>query len=431
MATEVKVPSMGESITSGILTNWLVKDGDYVNKGDLLYELETDKITSEAPAEVSGLITHQAKADEEVEIGQVVATIDESAKAPEGDSQAKSTPSEPVVMAHPSTMAPHHAQPLSPAVRKLIEEHNIDPGSIRGTGKDGRILKGDVLLAIEQIGHTPQSSKETRPPFPMPAPGTSPAMAPQLFQTPPPPPAADPTKPVDNTGRTTRKRLSPIRRKIAERLVAAQRTAALLTTFNEVDLSQVMALRKQHQDAFVAKYGIKLGFMSFFVKATAHALQAVPEINAQLEGDELIQNHYYDIGVAVGTEKGLVVPVVRNCDTSTFAEIEQQIIDYAKKAREGKIAIADMQGGVFTISNGGIYGSMLSTPIINPPQSGILGMHSIQDRPIAVKGEVVIRPMMYLALSYDHRIVDGKEAVTFLKTIKELLEDPARMLFGI
>ena len=326
MATEVKVPSMGESISSGILTNWLVQDGEYVNKGDLLYELETDKITSEAPAEVAGVITFKAEPEEEVEIGQVVATIDESAKAPEGDSAPKAASAEPVIKAASSTTAPHHAHTLSPAVRKLIEEHNIDPGSIRGTGKDGRILKGDVLLAIEQIQHTPESSKDTKPPFPVAPPAAAPAK----------PEAAPVAQPADTSGRTTRKRLSPLRRKIAERLVAAQRTAALLTTFNEVDLSQVMALRKQHQEAFVKKYGIKLGFMSFFVKAATEALKAVPEINAQMDGDDLIQNHYYDIGVAVGTEKGLVVPVVRNCDTCTFAEIEQQIIDYAKKAREGK-----------------------------------------------------------------------------------------------
>ena len=423
MATPVKVPSMGESITSGILTNWLVQDGDYVNKGDLLYELETDKITSEAPAEVAGVISFKAQQDDEVEIGQVVAEIDESATATTG-SEAPSPVADPGEVPEPAEETVNVARnvgPLSPAVRKLIEEHNIDPTSIIGTGKDGRIVKGDVLLAIDQIQHTPEANPDTKSPFPS-------GQAPQPQQE-SPAPAAEPA--VDQSGRTSRKRLSPIRRKIAERLVASQRQAALLTTFNEVDLSQVMALRKKHQEHFVAKYGIKLGFMSFFVKAATYALQAVPELNAQMDGESLIQNHYYDIGVAVGTEKGLVVPVVRDCDKCGFAEIEQQIVDYAKKARDGKISIDDMQGGVFTISNGGIYGSMLSTPIVNPPQSGILGMHSIQERPIAVNGEVVIRPMMYLALTYDHRIVDGKEAVTFLKTIKALLEEPARMLFGI
>ena len=406
---------MGESITSGILTNWMVKDGDYVNKGDLLYELETDKITSEAPAEVSGVITFKAEPDDEVEIGQVVAEIDESASVTEGADDT-SLEADPGAVPEPAEEVPNVARrvaPLSPAVRKMIEEHNINPISLEGTGKDGRIVKGDVLKAIEQIKHTPESNPDTKSPFPA-------------------EPAATSPQPVaGQSNRTSRKRLSPLRRKIAERLVASQRQAALLTTFNEVDLSQVMALRKKHQEAFVAKYGIKLGFMSFFVKAATYALQAVPEINAQMDGDSLIMNHYYDIGVAVGTEKGLVVPVVRDCDKCNFAEIEQQIVDYAKKAREGKISIDDLQGGVFTISNGGIYGSMLSTPIVNPPQSGILGMHSIQERPIAVNGEVVVRPMMYLALTYNHRIVDGKEAVTFLKTMKELLEEPARMLFGI
>jgi 2-oxoglutarate dehydrogenase E2 component (dihydrolipoamide succinyltransferase) len=393
----------------------MVQDGDYVNKGDLLYELETDKITSEAPAEVSGVITFKAEPDDEVEIGQVVAEIDESASVPE-EVDDTSLEADPGAVPEPAEEVPNVARrvaPLSPAVRKMIEEHNINPISLEGTGKDGRIVKGDVLKAIEQIKHTPESNPDTKSPFPA-------------------EPAATSPQPVaDQSNRTSRKRLSPLRRKIAERLVASQRQAALLTTFNEVDLSQVMALRKKHQEAFVAKYGIKLGFMSFFVKAATYALQAVPEINAQMDGDSLIMNHYYDIGVAVGTEKGLVVPVVRDCDKCNFAEIEQQIVDYAKKAREGKISIDDLQGGVFTISNGGIYGSMLSTPIVNPPQSGILGMHSIQERPIAVNGEVVVRPMMYLALTYDHRIVDGKEAVTFLKTIKELLEEPARMLFGI
>jgi 2-oxoglutarate dehydrogenase E2 component (dihydrolipoamide succinyltransferase) len=425
MAIPVKVPSMGESITSGILTSWLVQDGDYVNKGDLLYELETDKITSEAPAEVAGIITIKVPQDEEVEIGQVVAEIDETATAPSGSGKLPSPVADPGAVPEPEEEYANVARrvaPLSPAVRKLIEEHNIDPTSLIGTGKDGRILKGDVLKAIDQIEHTPEGQADATSAYPE----TLPTPAPQETSQPKPPQPA-----IDESGRTTRKRLSPLRRKIAERLVAAQRQAALLTTFNEVDLSQVMALRKKHQESFVAKYGIKLGFMSFFVKAVTHALQTVPELNAQMDGESLIQNHYYDIGVAVGTEKGLVVPVVRECDKCTFAEIEQQILDYAKKAREGKISIDDLQGGVFTISNGGIYGSMLSTPIVNPPQSGILGMHSIQERPIAINGEVVIRPMMYLALTYDHRIVDGKEAVTFLKTVKELLEEPARMLFGI
>ena len=405
MATEVKVPALGESITSGILVTWLVKEGDYVNKGDLLYELETDKITSEAPAEVAGTITLKAGEGDEVGIGQTVALIDESAKPPASSGSepapAPETSEEPAQPSIDRTSG--KTMPMSPAVRKLVEEHGLDPAAITGSGKGGRLVKADVLAAIETADTSPAEEVEEAPPAPVDA----------------------------REGRTTRSKLSPIRRKIAQRLLNAQQQAALLTTFNEVDLSQVMALRKTHQEAFVARHGIKLGFMSFFVKAVVQGLQAVPQVNAQIDGDELVQNHYYDIGVAVGTERGLVVPVVRDCDNASFAEIEQQIIGYAQKARDGKLALDDLQGGVFTISNGGIYGSMLSTPIVNPPQSGILGMHAIQERPVARNGEVVIRPMMYLALSYDHRIIDGKEAVTFLKTVKEMLEEPARMLFGV
>jgi 2-oxoglutarate dehydrogenase E2 component (dihydrolipoamide succinyltransferase) len=295
----------------------------------------------------------------------------------------------------------------SPAVRKLLNETGIDPSTIEGTGKDGRITKGDVL-------------KAQNPPAQISAPVAA---------------ASQPTEAVPVTpsqgDRVTRRPLTPIRRKIASRLVEAQQTAAILSTFNEVDLTAVMALRKAHQDAFVKANGVKLGFMSFFVKAVVHALKAVPGLNVRIEGDQMIEHHYYDIGVAVGTEKGLVVPVLRDCDQMNFAEIEQGIVGYAEKARTGGITLADMQGGCFTITNGGIYGSLLSTPIINPPQSGILGMHSIQERPVVRNGEIVARPMMYLALSYDHRVVDGKEAVTFLVKIKEAIEEPARLALGI
>ena len=406
MATEVKVPALGESITSGILVTWLVKDGDYVNKGDLLYELETDKITSEAPAEVAGSIALKAGEGDEVGIGQVVAVIDESAESPKAASGEEPPPKESAEPSEAGTEPSGKVMPMSPAVRKLVEENGLDPASITGTGKDGRLIKADILAVLENSESAPLADAEEPAPEPEAASNTT-------------------------EERSTRKKLSPIRRKIAQRLVNAQQQAALLTTFNEVDLSEIMALRKKHQEAFVERHGIKLGFMSFFLKAVVHGLQAVPGINAQIDGDDLVQNHFYDIGVAVGTERGLVVPVVRDCDCATFAHIEQQIIDYAKKARDGKLGLGDLQGGVFTISNGGIYGSMLSTPIVNPPQSGILGMHAIQERPVARNGEVVIRPMMYLALSYDHRIVDGKEAVTFLKTVKEMLEEPARMLFGV
>jgi len=391
MAIDVKIPPMGESITSGILARWHVQDQSFVKKGQVLFELETDKITSEGTAEASGVVHIRAQAGEEVQIGQIVAVLDESAEG-----EASASEQKPVAAVEPT---------LSPAVRRLAEETGINPADVAGTGKAGRVTKGD-MLAHQAASNQPEPAK--------PAPVVSVACNQQ-----------------DRQPKTTRHRMTPLRRRIAERLVQAQQQTASLTTFNEVDLSAVMRLREQYQEAFTKKYGIKLGFMSFFVKAVVHALKHVPAINAQVEGEEVIQNHYYDIGVAVGTEKGLVVPVVRDADRQSFAEIEQQIGAYAKKAREGKITLDDLQGGVFTISNGGIYGSMLSTPILNTPQSAILGMHAIQQRPVAVGGEVVVRPMMYLALTYDHRLVDGKEAVTFLLKIKEAIEEPTRLLFNI
>lgn len=423
MATEVKIPAMGESISSGILASWHVKDGDYVSVGQALFELETDKITSEGNAEVAGTISLKVQADEEVEIGQVVALIDESATAPSGTESESPTPeAAPQVAAQPE-VAPEPAAaqtppaaatpeaapapaasgatpPLSPAPRKIAEETGVDVATISGSGKDGRVTKGDVLQKAQANASAPA-------------------------------PAAVTHTPADPASRETRKKMSPLRRKIAEHLVAATQEAAMLTTFNEVDMSAVMQLRKTHQEAFVEKHGIKLGFMSFFTKAATHALQAVPQVNARIEGDTIVSQHYYDIGVAVGTPKGLMVPVVHDCDRKNFAEIETDILNYAKAAREGKIGMQDLQGGVFTISNGGIYGSMLSTPIINHPQPAILGLHNIQERPVVRDGEIVARPMMYLALSYDHRLIDGKEAVTFLIKIKEAIEDPSRLLFGI
>ena len=421
MATEVKIPAMGESISSGILASWHVKDGDYVSVGQALFELETDKITSEGNAEVAGTISLKVQADEEVEIGQVVALIDESATAPSGagsDSptpeaapqaaaQPEATPEPAVAQTPPAAAMPVAAPaasgatpPLSPAPRKIAEETGVDVATISGSGKDGRVTKGDILQKAQANASAPA-------------------------------PAAVTHAPADPASRETRKKMSPLRRKIAEHLVAATQEAAMLTTFNEVDMSAVMQLRKTHQEAFVEKHGIKLGFMSFFTKAATHALQAVPQVNARIEGDTIVSQHYYDIGVAVGTPKGLMVPVVHDCDRKNFAEIETDILNYAKAAREGKIGMQDLQGGVFTISNGGIYGSMLSTPIINHPQPAILGLHNIQERPVVRDGEIVARPMMYLALSYDHRLIDGKEAVTFLIKIKEAIEDPSRLLFGI
>ncbi|MCH6256194.1 2-oxoglutarate dehydrogenase complex dihydrolipoyllysine-residue succinyltransferase [Puniceicoccaceae bacterium K14] len=403
MAIEVKVPTLGESITSGILAVWNVQSGDYVEKDQILYELETDKITSEGLAESAGVIALSAEEGDEVEIGQVIASIDETAAAPSGGAApATDTPATTEAPAETTKEASNDA--VSPAVRRIAAESGVNPADVKGSGKDGRVTKGDML---EKISSESAST---------PKPATAPA-----------PKAA----PVPTGERTTRKRMTPLRAKIAERLVSAQQEAAMLTTFNEADMSAIKALRAQYQENFVKKHGIKLGFMSFFVKAVVQALKEVPGINAQIDGNEVVQNHFYDIGIAVSTPKGLMVPVVRNCDQLSLAEIEQEIISYAKKARDGKIGIDDLQGGVFTITNGGIFGSMLSTPILNAPQSGILGMHTIQERPVAVKGEVVIRPMMYLAVSYDHRIVDGKEAVTFLVKVKEALEDPTRLLLHV
>ena len=435
MPIDVKIPALGESISSGVLSAWKIPEGTYVEIDQPIYELETDKITQEGLAEVAGVISFLAKEGDEVEIGGTIAKIDESAEKPSSaESDIKPDNSVPVVEEVESITSPPEKEPapsppepaqeesipkvddsisklsLSPAVRKILAETNLDPTTISGTGKGGRITKADVLAAKNAVS----APSVVAPPAPAVPAKTTPLTS---------------TAPSDN--RSTRRPLSPIRRKIAARLVEAQQTAAILSTFNEVDLSAIMALRKKHQDSFVKQNGVKLGFMSFFVKGVVHALRAVPQINARMEGNELVENHYFDIGVAVGTKKGLVVPVLRDCDQLSFAEIEQSIVQYAEKARSGGITLQDMQGGCFTITNGGIYGSLLSTPIINPPQSGILGMHSIQERPVAVNGEVVIRPMMYTALSYDHRVVDGKEAVTFLVKLKEAMEDPARLALGI
>ncbi len=377
MNHEIKIPAVGESISSGVI-KWHFSNGTAVKKGDVILTLETDKVSTEIAAEHEGVLTTTAADGAEVAIGAVVG----------------------------------HLQP-------------------------GVAAAAPVALA------TPAPAPAATAAAPVSAPATTPAPAPAPAQVavpvpvsvPTPPPAAAPTPPTtvkaDVSGRETRVRMSPLRRKIASHLVNAQQTAAILTTFNEVDMSAVMELRKLVQDSFVARHGVKIGFMSFFVKAVVEALKAVPQINGRIEGDEIIQNHYFDIGVAVGTEKGLVVPVLKDCDQKHFAEIEKEIIAYAGKAKSGTLKLEDLQGGVFTISNGGVYGSLLSTPILNPPQSGILGMHTIKERPIAVDGKVEIRPMMYLALSYDHRLVDGKEAVTFLIRIKDMLEQPTRLLLGV
>jgi len=405
---EVKIPPLGESINSGVLAKWHVADGATVKRDQPLFELETDKITSEGTAEAAGRIALKVAVGTEVKIGEVVATIDTDAAAPAAPaaqaSESKTAPA-------PSA-AKGASLPPSPAVRRVAEETGIDPSGLAGSGKGGRVTKGDVLAAAESA-----------PPREMSAPARSSA------EVVPVAPAA--VAIASPAARQSRRKLSPLRKRIAERLVQAQHEAAMLTTFNEVDMSAVMALRAKYQDDFVKKNGIKLGFMSFFTKAVVHALKEVPAINAQFADDEIIQNHYFDIGVAVSTEKGLMVPVIRDADRLGMADIEKAIGEAAKKARDNKITLADLEGGVFTITNGGIFGSMLSTPILNAPQSGILGLHAINERPVAINGQVVIRPMMYLALSYDHRLVDGREAVTFLVKVKQAIEDPTRLLLSI
>jgi 2-oxoglutarate dehydrogenase E2 component (dihydrolipoamide succinyltransferase) len=404
----VKIPPLGESISSGVLAKWHVKNGDTVKKDQALFELETDKITSEGVAEAAGVITLAVETGTEVKIGQEVATINTAAA---GAAPAAAPAPKAAAVAPSAPSAPAVAAPVSPAVRRLAAETGLDPASVAGTGKGGRVTKGDMLAASS--APTPAALAA--------AVSAAPAAA---------VPATPPVVTAPPAGKRSRVKMTKLRQTIAKRLVQAQHEAAMLTTFNEVDMSAVMALRAKYQDDFVKKNGVKLGFMSFFTKAVVHALKEVPAINAQLDGDEIIQHHYYDISMAVSTEKGLVVPVVRDCDQLDMAGIEKAIGEVAKKARDGKLGLPDFEGGCFTITNGGIFGSMLSTPIINAPQSAILGLHAINERPVALNGQVVIRPMMYLALSYDHRLVDGKEAVTFLVKVKQAIEDPARLLIG-
>jgi len=425
MAVEVKIPPMGESITGGLLAKWLVQNGDSVRKGQALFSYETDKVTSEGTAEVDGKITITTPEGTEVLVGQVVANIEASAAGASSPAPAKAAPvaaasAEPIAKAEPAKVPvaakavvakAGAAAEVSPAVRRLAAETGLDPAALEGSGKGGRVTKGDMLQAL--AGGAPIKAVA-------PAAVAAPAVASSATSA----PKAAPE------GRTTRKKMSPLRRKIAERLVQAKSETAMLTTFNEVNMAPVMEMRKRNGDEFLKKYGVKLGFMSFFVKAAVQALKDVPAVNAQLDGDDIIENNFYDIGVAVGTDKGLMVPVVRNCDQLNFAEIEKSIGDFGKRARDGKIQLAELQGGVFTISNGGIYGSMLSTPILNHPQAAIMGLHNIVERPVVEQGQIVIRPIMYLALSYDHRIIDGKEAVTFLVKVRQYIESPHLLLFG-
>ena len=404
MAHEIKIPSVGESITSATLGTWHKGDGEYVKSGEVILTIETDKISTELESDRAGILRHLAAEGDELDIGAAVASIEEGEAPPESDAPSEAAEPAPAPESAPAAESASSSDvKATPVARKIAEGEGIDLAGVSGTGAGGKITKADVLEAAS-------GAKDKSADSPAPA-------------------SEAPAAPVGEK-RTTRKKMSPLRRKIATHLVNAQHEAAILTTFNECDMGAVMDLRKRLQDSFVARHGVKLGFMSFFIKAVVEALKSVPSVNARIEGDEIVENHFHDIGVAVGTEKGLIVPVIRDCDQKSFAEIEKDIVDYAVKAREGKVSLADLQGGVFTITNGGIYGSLLSTPILNPPQSGILGMHSIQQRPVAVDGQVMIRPMMYLALSYDHRLVDGKEAVTFLVRVKECIESPERILLG-
>jgi 2-oxoglutarate dehydrogenase E2 component (dihydrolipoamide succinyltransferase) len=411
MTVEVKVPHVGESVQEAILAQWFKQDGELVAKDEPLFVIETDKVTLEVTAEVAGVLKIVVDVDETVAIGAVVGSIDPAAqdvKPAPAPAPAQPTPeakSAPAPAPHPAvTAAAANATdaPLSPAVRRLVAEKHLDIRKIQGTGPGGRITKGDVLLHLEQ----------------------APAGMPEACL----PPAE---LEIEAPPAELRKKMTPIRKRIAARLVAAKQNTAMLTTFNDIDMSRVMTERAKYKERFKERYDVSLGFMSFFVKACVAALKQTPEINAFVEGDEIVYHNYQHIGVAIGSGKGLVVPVIRHAEKLGFAQIEKAIVDYVKKINDNRLELADLEGGTFTISNGGVYGSLLSTPILNMPQSGILGMHRIEKRPVVVDDQIVVRPMMYVAMSYDHRIVDGREAVTFLKRIKELIENPERLLLEV
>src|SRR5229473_5522670 len=419
MTTEIRVPTLGESVTEATIGRWFKQPGEAVAADEPVVELETDKVTVEVPAPASGVLAEiLAKDGETVAPGALLGQIQEGGApakaapappkaAPAAPAAAKVAPQAPP-QPKPAAPSPAAADALAPSVRKIAEETGIDAAGVPGTGKDGRVTKGDMIAAIERAAAAP-------------TPVAQPAAAIQLRAPSPP----------DDAAREERVRMTRLRQTIARRLKEAQSTAAMLTTFNEVDMGNVMAVRNRYKELFEKKHGVKLGFMSFFVRASVQALKEIPAVNAEIDGTDLIYKNYYHVGVAVGTEKGLVVPVVRDCDRKSLAEIEKEIAGFGRRARDGALKIEEMQGGTFTISNGGVYGSLMSTPILNAPQSGILGMHKIQERPVVVAGKIEARPMMYLALSYDHRIVDGREAVTFLVRVKEVLEDPARLVLDL
>ena len=483
MTYEVTIPEIGESITEALIVRWIRQPGEAIGRDDPLVELETDKVTVEMPSPVAGVVSEIVAAEgETVPIGAVIARIDEGAEAAtrpaaaaQGDLLAGAEPAAaPATPAEPSAPPPaqavetgHPAEPgddattthvgdrrILPAARRLLTEHGLDASTIPATGKGGRLLKSDVLAWItareaEAKAATPAerpTTAATKPPeaartasAAVAAPQVPPAALPPTGSTPQPTPQPAPAAPATAPAAAPapgdraeeRIAMTPIRRRIAERLVESQQQAALLTTFNEIDMSAVKDFRKQYRDDFEKRHDVRLGFLSFFVKAAVDALRRFPRLNAEIQGTDIIYRNYYDVGIAVSTDRGLMVPVLRNAERLSFARIESSVADFAGRARTGRIRLDELQGGTFTITNGGIFGSLLSTPIINPPQSGVLGLHAIQDRPVVVDGEIVIRPMMYIALTYDHRIVDGREAVSFLVRIKEAIEDPARMLIEV
>jgi 2-oxoglutarate dehydrogenase E2 component (dihydrolipoamide succinyltransferase) len=445
MEIEIKIPSVGESVQEAVLVQWYKKDGDTVEKDEPLFVVETDKVTLEIVAEASGILKILVSEGETVSIGTKVGTISteadpakepekappekaeeapakekappekvEEAPAMEKDEEVQVKAEEVSVKPEPEDLRPV----LSPAVRRLVAEKNIDISGIKGTGPGNRITKGDVLLYLEQA--------PSAEPAPAPSPDTPKAKDVDEFKP------ESPAKPIPSKMEdVTRKPMSPIRRTIASRLLEAKHSTAMLTTFNEIDMSHTMTIRAHYKEAFKEKYGVSLGFMSFFIKACVEGLKEFPQINAFVDANDIVYHNYYHVGIAVGTGKGLVVPVIRNADMLSFAELEQAIVDYVDKIKNNRLELADLEGGTFTITNGGVFGSLLSTPILNTPQSGILGMHKIEKRPVVVDDEIIIRPMMYVALSYDHRIVDGREAVTFLVRVKECIENPERIMMEI
>lgn len=430
MKAEIKVPAVGESISEATIGEWAKKSGEFVKRDEVILLLETDKASVEVVAPNDGVLTTVAKPGDTVKIGSVVAYIDTEGVATAGMAQPtkntdapKAAPAAPAPAAAPAkSIAPELQQHLSPATQRVVDERGLDASQIKGTGRDGRLTKADAMAAPAQTGGLGAT-------YAAPAAAPAPAKPAEAKK-----PAEIPPLPVARGGgaRTERRQpMTTIRKRIAERLVQSQQTTATLTTFNEIDMTAVNALREKYKDKYKERYGVSLGIMGFFVKACVQALREIPEVNAFIEGTEIVYHDYMNVGVAVGTEKGLIVPVIRNADQLSVWEIEQAIRHYALKARDGKITVDDLSGGTFTVSNGGVFGSLMSTPILNPPQSGILGMHKTEDRPVVVNGQIVVRPMMYVALSYDHRIIDGKEAVTFLVRVKEGIEDPSRLLLEI